>query len=150
MVVFCSDVTSHKYSTYLSQLEYIAYLTIPESSDSSNRGCQSFFKLNNSIYKTNLQIICKHLFHSRDQRRTLTELESTIILWYRSVNSFWIILKFTLNCTQIENYDDVMSYPHPLVITFKYNIKISVKGSLDNIVKFYFWLNFIYHVKCNC
>ena len=25
MAVFCSDVTSHKYSTYLSQLEYIAY-----------------------------------------------------------------------------------------------------------------------------
>ena len=25
MAVFCSDVTSHKYSTYLSQLEYIDY-----------------------------------------------------------------------------------------------------------------------------
>ena len=28
--------------------------------------------------------------------------------------------------------------------------KISeIKGALDNILKFYFWLNFIYHVKCN-
>ena len=25
-----------------------------------------------------------------------------------------------------------------------------VKGALDNILKCYFWLNFIYHVKCNC
>ena len=25
-----------------------------------------------------------------------------------------------------------------------------LKGALDNILKFYFWLNFIYHVKCNC
>ena len=25
-----------------------------------------------------------------------------------------------------------------------------VKGALDNILKFYFWVNFIYHVKCNC
>ena len=25
-----------------------------------------------------------------------------------------------------------------------------IKGALDNILKFYFWLNFIYHVKCNC
>ena len=24
------------------------------------------------------------------------------------------------------------------------------KGALDNILKFYFWLNFIYHLKCNC
>ena len=24
------------------------------------------------------------------------------------------------------------------------------KGALDNVLKFYFWLNFIYHVKCNC
>ena len=24
------------------------------------------------------------------------------------------------------------------------------KGALDNILKFHFWLNFIYHVKCNC
>ena len=32
------------------------------------------------------------------------------------------------------------------------NISMSfcVKGALDNILKFYFWLNFIYHVKCNC
>ena len=22
------------------------------------------------------------------------------------------------------------------------------KGALDNILKFYFWLNFIYHVQC--
>ena len=27
---------------------------------------------------------------------------------------------------------------------------ILLKGALDNILKFYFWLNFIYHVKCNC
>ena len=25
---------------------------------------------------------------------------------------------------------------------------IKLKGALDNILKFYFWLNFIYHVKC--
>ena len=25
-----------------------------------------------------------------------------------------------------------------------------LKGALDNILKFYFWLNLIYHVKCNC
>ena len=30
-----------------------------------------------------------------------------------------------------------------------YNI-FRVKGALDNILKFYFWPNFIYHVKCNC
>ena len=28
--------------------------------------------------------------------------------------------------------------------------QICLKGALDNILKFYFWLNFIYHVKCNC
>ena len=28
--------------------------------------------------------------------------------------------------------------------------KVLFKGALDNILKFYFWLNFIYHVKCNC
>ena len=26
----------------------------------------------------------------------------------------------------------------------------TIKGALDNILKFYFWLNFIYHVKCKC
>ena len=31
--------------------------------------------------------------------------------------------------------------------TFKY---LQLKWGLDNILKFYFWLNFTYHVKCNC
>ena len=30
------------------------------------------------------------------------------------------------------------------------NLFVYFKGALDNILKFYFWLNFIYHVKCNC
>ena len=33
-----------------------------------------------------------------------------------------------------------------LLVSWKHNIK----GALDNILKFYFWLNFIYHIKCNC
>ena len=32
----------------------------------------------------------------------------------------------------------------------KFESSVSFKGALDNILKFYFWLNFIYHVKCNC
>ena len=31
-----------------------------------------------------------------------------------------------------------------------YPNNVWIKGALDNILKFYFWLNFIYHVKCNC
>ena len=32
------------------------------------------------------------------------------------VETFWIVIKFALNCTQIENFDDVMSDPHPHVL----------------------------------
>ena len=39
----------------------------------------------------------------------------------------------------------------PIYITHLSNAKHPLfKGALDNILKFYFWLNFIYHVKCNC
>ena len=32
-------------------------------------------------------------------------------------------------------------------LVFLTNLKLLIKGALDNILKFYFWLNFIYHVK---
>ena len=43
------------------------------------------------------------------------------------------------NCLQFKfvKFDNVMK-------------RWTIKGALDNILKFYFWLNFIYHVKCNC
>ena len=37
----------------------------------------------------------------------------------------------------------------PFQITVLLGMQV-IKRALDNILKFYFWLNFIYHVKCNC
>ena len=44
-----------------------------------------------------------------------------------------------------EKYYVVFIYIESFEISF-----FVIKGALDNIFKFYFWLNFIYHVKCNC
>ena len=48
-----------------------------------------------------------------DQLRTPIDSESTyLVQHYRdTVENFWIVLKFTLNCMLILNSDDIMSDP---------------------------------------
>ena len=36
------------------------------------------------------------------------------------------------------------------ILLLAFSMKTAFKGALDNVLKFYFWLNFIYHVKIDC
>ena len=79
--------------------------------------------------------------------------------WVRSNCTGFHILKIVIlfdqndeNCNLNIQMEMIANKLFGLRNTFQANVRFTyaLKGALDNILKFYFWLNFIYHVKCNC
>ena len=51
--------------------------------------------------------------------------------------------------TSYRNLKGIVNYQHQTLTTTKV-IYDYLKGALDNILKFSFWLNLIYHVESDC